>query len=160
MRRWGSARGWCLAVYAVGFAEGTASHVADLVRGGPGAYDDFPYAPVRALFLALVVLDPLVLLLLLRAPVAGVAAGGLVMTLDLAANLTANAGDIAAAPARTLPGMAPLLLFGAFVLATAYPLARAHRPGAPRRRRRRVRDNGSHEPVPRRRSRPPHPEAR
>ncbi|MGE9693720.1 hypothetical protein ACQKFA_08025 [Streptomyces sp. CH6] len=123
--RWGSAAAWCRGVYVAGFAEGTVAHVVDLARGGLDAYENFPYAPVRALFLALVVLDPLVVLLLLRAPVAGVAAGALVMALDLAANLTANAGDLAAAPLRTLPGMAPLLLFGAFVLATAWPLTRA-----------------------------------
>ncbi|MEU6439953.1 hypothetical protein [Streptomyces sp. NPDC047046] len=125
MRRWGSAAGWCRAVYVVGFAEGTAAHVADLVRGGLGAYEKFPYAPVRALFLALVVLDPLVVLLLLRAPARGIAAGALVMALDLAANLAANAGDLAGAPAQTLPRMAPLLLFGAFVLSTAWPLGRS-----------------------------------
>ncbi|MFJ5087176.1 hypothetical protein [Streptomyces sp. NPDC088674] len=133
MRRWGSAAGWGRAVYVAGFAEGTAAHVVDLVRGGLDAYESFPYAPVRALFLALVVLDPLVVLLLLRAPVAGVAAGALVMTLDLAANLTANAADIAATPARTLPGMTPLLLFGAFVLATARPLTRSLRGRTPAR---------------------------
>ncbi|SCF43523.1 MULTISPECIES: hypothetical protein [unclassified Streptomyces] len=133
MRWWGSAAGWCRAVYVAGFAEGTAAHVVDLVRGGLDAYESFPYAPVRALFLALVVLDPLVVLLLLRAPVAGVAAGVLVMTLDLAANLTANAADIAATPARTLPGMTPLLLFGAFVLATARPLTRSLRGRTPAR---------------------------
>ena len=55
MRRWGSAAGWCRAVYVAGFAEGTAAHVVDLVRGGLDAYESFPYAPVRALFLALVV---------------------------------------------------------------------------------------------------------
>ncbi|WP_254667225.1 hypothetical protein [Streptomyces sp. SolWspMP-sol7th] len=129
-------------MYVAGFAEGTAAHVVDLVRGGLDVYESFPYAPVRALFLALVVLDPLVVLLLLRVPVAGVAAGALVMTLDLAANLTANAADIAATPARTLPGMTPpaplrRLRTRHGPATSPAPCAEGHRLGRSRRRSRR-----------------------
>jgi hypothetical protein len=54
---------WVLAVYVIGFADGTAVHARDLARAGFDAYSGFPQVPLRVFFISLVLLDPLVVVL-------------------------------------------------------------------------------------------------
>ena len=56
---------WVLAVYLIGFADGTAAHARDLARAGLHAYSGFPQVPLRVFFTSLVVLDPLVVVFVL-----------------------------------------------------------------------------------------------
>ncbi|WP_256725446.1 hypothetical protein [Streptomyces sp. IMTB 2501] len=114
-------------MYAGGFLEGTCSHVLDLVRGGLHAYAAFAPAPLRVFFVALVVLDPLVVVLTLRTRPSGIRAAGVVMTLDVLANWYVNWPWIKEDPAALLRpvGLLPITLFGVFVLAMLRPLLHA-----------------------------------
>ncbi|MFB7896959.1 hypothetical protein ACWD33_27050 [Streptomyces xiamenensis] len=103
-----------LAVYIGVFVWGTLVHLVDLTGGGHSSYALDAPAAVRAFFVALVVLDPLVAVLLWRRRPAGVVAAGLVMGADLAANGWVLGPDAAALWA---PG-----LFCAFIAVTAVPL--------------------------------------
>ncbi|MQY37578.1 hypothetical protein SRB17_55820 [Streptomyces sp. RB17] len=76
--------------YAAGFLEGTCSHAVDLVRGGLHAYAAFGPLPLQVFFVALVALDPSVVVLTLRARPAGVRLAGVVMTLDVLAHWYVN----------------------------------------------------------------------
>jgi hypothetical protein len=78
-----------LGVYLIGFAEGTCAHLWDLAHGGVHAY---AFAPVvlQVFFTALVVLDPLVIVLLARARPAGVTLAAAVMAADVTANWIAD----------------------------------------------------------------------
>jgi hypothetical protein len=49
---------WVLAVYLIGFADGTAAHARNLARAGFDAYSGFPQVPLRVFFISLVFLDP------------------------------------------------------------------------------------------------------
>lgn len=52
---------WVLAVYLIGFADGTADHVRWMTRGGIHAYaQSYPQIAIQVFFVSLVVLDPLV----------------------------------------------------------------------------------------------------
>ena len=42
---------WVLAVYLIGFADGTAAHARDLARAGFDAYSGFPQVPLRVFFM-------------------------------------------------------------------------------------------------------------
>ena len=60
-RAWAGLPGWArwvLAVYLIGFAQGTGAHVLDLLRGGIHAYSSLPQAWIQVFFVSLVVLDP------------------------------------------------------------------------------------------------------
>jgi hypothetical protein len=117
---------WVLAVYLIGFGQGTGAHIGDLVRGGIHAYSLFPQAWIQVFFVSLVVLDPLVVVLagLVRREGIWLAAG--VMVLDVAANWTGNWPSLHEDPARLLRpvGLLPITLFGVFVVVTALPLLR------------------------------------
>jgi len=117
---------WVLAVYLIGFAQGTGAHVRDLVRGGIHAYSLFPQAWIQVFFVCLVVLDPLVVVLagFVRREGIWLAAG--VMVLDVAANWTGNWPALHEDAARLLRpvGLLPITLFGVFVLVSALPLLR------------------------------------
>lgn len=112
---------WVLAVYMIGFTDGTGAHVRDLARAGLHAYSGFPCLPLRVFFFALVLLDPLVVLLCAFVRPAGVWLAGIVMVLDVAANTAGNW------PAFHYEAMLILIVFCAFVLGTAPPLLRAIR---------------------------------
>lgn len=118
---------WTLVVYLTGFAEGTCAHISDLVRGGIHAYAAFPHTSIRAYFLSLVVLDPLVAVLVGVVRRSGIWLGSVVITLDVAANWISNWPSVNADPARLLQpvGLTPITLFGLFVLASCIPLLRA-----------------------------------
>ncbi|MGW0208784.1 hypothetical protein ACWDZ8_24275 [Streptomyces sp. NPDC003233] len=118
---------WTLVVFAGGFLEGTCAHVLDLVRGGLHAYTGFGPLPLQVFFVALVVLDPLVAVLALRARPLGIRLAGVVMPLDVLANWYVNWPWVKDDPAGLLRpvGLLPITLFGAFVLASLLPLLRA-----------------------------------
>jgi hypothetical protein len=107
-------------VYLIGFAEGTAAHVRDLVRGGIHAYASFQ-VPLQVFFVSLVVLDLLVVVLVAFARRAGVWLAAGVMALDIAANWIGNWPALQADPVRLLrpTGLLPITLFGLFVLLTS-----------------------------------------
>jgi hypothetical protein len=120
---------WVLAVYLIGFAQGTGGHVRDLARGGIHAYSAVPQAWIQVFFVSLVVLDPLVVVLAAFVRRAGIWLAAGVMVLDVAANWIANWPSLRADPARLLRpvGLLPITLFGVFVLATTRPLLRVIR---------------------------------
>lgn len=131
-RAWGAlpvwAR-WVLAVYLLGFADGTAAHVRDLARPGLHAYSGFPHVPLRVFFISLVVLDPLVLVLAAFARPAGVWLAAVVMVLDVTANTAGNWPRVRRDPVWLVSpaGLLVIIVFGAFVLATAPAMLHAIR---------------------------------
>ena len=130
--RWGSlpqwAR-WVLALYLVGFAEGTGDHVVWMSHGGIHAYaSSFPPVPVQAFLVGLVVLDPLAVVLTGLARHAGVWLAVGIMAIDMPVNWYWNWSRITAEPGRLLV-TAPwtITIFGLFVFATAPALLRLMR---------------------------------
>jgi hypothetical protein len=120
---------WVLAVYVVGFTDGTAAHVRDLARAGFHAYAGFPYAGLRVFFFCLVVLDPLVAVLCAFVRPAGSWLAAVVMVLDVAANTAGNWSRVRNDPVWLVSpaGLLILIVFGVFVLATAPAMLRATR---------------------------------
>ena len=56
---------WVLALYMIGFADGTADHVRWMTHGGIHAYAScYPQIPIQVFFVILVVADPLIVVLL------------------------------------------------------------------------------------------------
>ncbi|MDF3143962.1 MULTISPECIES: hypothetical protein [unclassified Streptomyces] len=125
--RWGAqplwAR-WVLAVYLIGFTEGTGSHIADLVRGGIHAYASFPQVSLQVFFVSLVILDPLVAVLVGLVRREGIWLASAVMVLDVSANWWGNRHWLRDDPVRLL-WLLPITVFGLFVVALAIPLYRA-----------------------------------
>jgi hypothetical protein len=114
-------------LYAAGFLEGTGAHAADPARGGVHACAGFGPLPLRVFFVALIVLDPLAAVLILRVRTAGIRLAAAVTTLDVLADRYVNRSWAAAHPAVLLQpvGLLPITLFGLFVVATAPALLRA-----------------------------------
>ncbi|GAB6902167.1 hypothetical protein [Kineosporia succinea] len=112
-------RGLWVAVFCVG----TISHVADLIRGG---FDVYAWAPrvLEPFYLALVVLDALVVALLLTRRRAGAGLGCVVIVLDVVANWWVTL-DGSAPNDVPLIALAPLTAVGLFVVATTLRLSRA-----------------------------------
>ncbi|MFF4398720.1 hypothetical protein [Streptomyces sp. NPDC001480] len=124
--RWGAQPSWArwvLAVYLIGFTEGTVSHIADLVRGGVHAYASFHQVPVQVFLVSLVVLDPLAAVLVGLVRREGLWLAGAVMVMDVSANWWGNRHWLRDDPPQLL-GLLPLTLFGLFVVAFAVPLHR------------------------------------
>ena len=124
-RAWADLPGWArwvLAVYLIGFAQGTGAHIRDLMRGGIHVYSSVPQAWIQVFFVSLVVLDPLVVVLIAFVRREGIWLAAGVMVLDVAANWPSLDED----PARLLRpvGLLPITLFGVFVLVTTLPLLR------------------------------------
>jgi len=114
---------WVLAVYLIGFADGTADHVRWMTRGGIHAYaPSYPQIAIQVFFVSLVVLDPLVVVLVAFVRREGIWLAAAVMALDLAANWTGNWARIRHDWASNVPWL--ITLFGVFVLVTALPLLR------------------------------------
>ncbi|MCN9243676.1 hypothetical protein NGF19_23290 [Streptomyces sp. RY43-2] len=116
-----------LAVYVIGFLEGTCAHVLDLLRGGIHVYASFAPLPLQVFFVSLAVLDPLVVVLVgLLRPV-GIWSACAVMALDVTANWITNWPQVREDWTWLLRpvGLLPITLFGLFVLASAVPLRRA-----------------------------------
>ncbi|MFE6049410.1 hypothetical protein ACFQ6N_01475 [Kitasatospora sp. NPDC056446] len=128
--RWTGQPPWArrtLAVYLIGFLEGTCAHLLDLIGGGIHVYASFAPPPLQVLFVSLAVLDPTVAVLVARLRPVGVRLAGAVMALDVLANWIVNWPRLQENPAWLLRpvGLLPITLFGLFVLATAGPLLRA-----------------------------------
>jgi hypothetical protein len=88
-RAWADLPGWArwvLAVYLIGFAQGTGAHIRDLMRGGMHAYSLLPQAWIQVFFVSLVLLDPLVVVLAGFVRRAGIWLAAGVMVLDVVAN--------------------------------------------------------------------------
>ena len=122
--RWGAlppwAR-WVLALYLVGFANGTGDHVLWMSHGGIHAYaSSFPPVPVQVFMVSLIVLDPLTIVLTGLVRRAGVWLAVGIMALDMPINWFWNWSRITSQPGRLLT-TAPWLItiFGLFVLVTA-----------------------------------------
>ncbi|MFT2749893.1 hypothetical protein ACMT9U_09965 [Clavibacter sp. Sh2036] len=112
------------ALWITGFAIGTVSHVLDLATAGLDVYAGHPL-PLRAFWVSLTVLDPLIIALLaLRRP-AGVGLGIAVILADIAVNwsVIATTGGI---PAW---GAVDQTLFAILVLSTAPVLLPGRRAG-------------------------------
>ncbi|MFF9396191.1 hypothetical protein [Streptomyces griseoluteus] len=113
-------------MYVVGFLEGTAAHGYFLASGGLNAYN---YAPilVQLLFHVLLLLDPLVALMIIRARPGGPLFAAMVMLADVLGNWSVAWSAIMTHPAAFLRpiGLLPITLFGSFVVLTALPLRRA-----------------------------------
>ncbi|MEV6836295.1 hypothetical protein AB0N17_17570 [Streptomyces sp. NPDC051133] len=109
-----------------GFLEGAAAHGYFLATGGLRAYD---YAPplLQLLFHALLLLDPLVALVVVRGRPGGPVLAAAVMLADVAANWSDAWSAVMRHPTEFLrpTGLLPITLFGLFVLLTAVPLHRA-----------------------------------
>ncbi|GAA2503061.1 hypothetical protein [Streptomyces longisporus] len=132
------------AAYVIGFLEGTGAHAYFLATGGLHTFSYAPL-PVQLLLHALLLLDPLVALLIVRARPNGALLAAAVMLLDLAANWDGAWHAVLADPVAYLRpvGLLPITVFGIFVVLTALPLRQGlanveapgdgirHRPGAP-----------------------------
>jgi hypothetical protein len=118
-------------VYLIGFAQGTGSHIKDLMHGGIHAYSALPQAWIQVFFVSLVVLDPLVVALAAFVCREGIWLAAGVMVLDVAANWIANWPSLQEDGARLLRpvGLLPITLFGVFVVMTALPLLRVMKAG-------------------------------
>ena len=116
---------WVAAGYVVGFGEGTCSHVYSLWTGGIHAFSRDP-VPIQALFHAMLVLDVLAVVLILRASPAGPPLAAVVIVADAFGNWWAEAGNVMRHPLDYLVpfGLLPITIFGVFVLVTAMPLRR------------------------------------
>jgi hypothetical protein len=122
---------WVLGIYLAGFADGTGAHIRDLSRHGLHAYAFAP-AAAQVFFVALVLLDPLVFVLVLLTRPAGAWLAAAVMAADLTVNWLVNWSALAEGRSRFLSsaGLLPITLFGLFVLITFIPLQRALRASA------------------------------
>lgn len=119
-----------LAVYIAGFAEGTGDHVRWMTHGGIHAYaGSYPQVPIQVFFVALIIFDPLTVVLVAGVRRAGIWLAAAVMALDVAANWIGNWSRITGAPARLLDtGPWLITAFGMFVFASAPVLLRLIRP--------------------------------
>ncbi|MGW1055559.1 hypothetical protein ACWD4N_26600 [Streptomyces sp. NPDC002586] len=112
-----------LAVYFVGFLEGACAHFLDLARGGIHVYASFGPFLLQVFFVSLAVLDPLVVVLVVRARPEGIRLASGVLVLDVSANWWANRHWLQDDPARLL-SLLPITLFGLFVVASLGPVLR------------------------------------
>lgn len=131
-RAWADLPGWArwvLAVYLIGFAQGTAAHIRDLTRGGIHAYSALPQAWIQVFFVSLVLLDPLVVVLAAFVRREGIWLAAGVMVLDVIANWIGTWPSLHQDPARLLHpvGLLPITLFSVFVFVTTLPLLRVIR---------------------------------
>jgi hypothetical protein len=116
---------WFLAVYLIGFAEGSGMHLFWVLMNGIHTFAHFPVLS-QVYLNALVLLDPLVVVLAAGVRRSGILLAVVVMTLDVATNWIANWPWVKADPTRLLQpvGLLPITLFGLFVLLSAVPLLR------------------------------------
>ncbi|RAG82505.1 hypothetical protein DN069_26995 [Streptacidiphilus pinicola] len=125
MRAYGTR--WIRWIWAIGFAEGACMHVWYLVQGGLHAFRGEPIV-IQLFFHAELLLDPLVLLLMLRRSRAAAWLGPAVLLCDTVAFWWLCWDDLLRHPAAylKLTGLPAVTVFGLFVLITAVPLHRAY----------------------------------
>ncbi|GAA3794035.1 hypothetical protein GCM10022403_029870 [Streptomyces coacervatus] len=118
--------------YVIGFLEGMGAHAYFLATGGLHAYSYAPM-PIQLIFHALLLLDPLVALLIIRARPDSTLLAAAVMLTDLAANWDVTWNAVLAHPMAYLRpvGLLPITVFAIFVMLTALPLRRGLRPARP-----------------------------
>ena len=75
----------CIAIYCACFAQGTVAHILDFINEGWLPYHRGPLL-IRVFWTFLVLLDPGVIVLLLKHRRAGLVAAGSIMLLDVIAN--------------------------------------------------------------------------
>ena len=123
-RRASSSNGVTLvvAIWVAGFSVGTITHLIELLTQGAGVYGNMPVS-VRVFWVALTIIDPLVLILILLRRRAGIWLGGAVMVADVAVNWTVALS----VPGATGPGLITQPLFLLFLLITAPLLWRSFR---------------------------------
>ncbi|KUN37238.1 MULTISPECIES: hypothetical protein [Streptomyces] len=114
---------WVLAVYLIGFLEGSCVHILDVARDGIHAYASFPQVPLQVFFVSLAILDPLVAVLVGLVRREGVWLASAVMATDVFANWWGNRHWLQDDPAR-LVWLSPITFFGLFVVAFLLPLHR------------------------------------
>ncbi|WIE65078.1 hypothetical protein DEI99_000700 [Curtobacterium sp. MCLR17_036] len=117
------------AVWVLGFGIGAATHLFELITAGMGVYADAP-EPVRWFWVALTVVDPVIVVLLLVRRRAGVLSGVTTMVADVLVNWSAAFAH----PALAGPGLVTQPAFLLFLLLTARPLWRSAGATRPRRR--------------------------
>ena len=111
-----------LAVWVAGFSIGTIFHLIELLTQGLGVYGNMP-ACVRAFWVSLTIVDPLVVILILLRRRAGIWLGGAIMVADVVVNWTMALS----VPGATGPGLITQPLFLLFLLSTAPLLWRSFR---------------------------------
>jgi len=122
-----------LAVYVVGFVDGTGAHIRWMLHGGIHAYAAaYPQVAIQVLFVSLIFLDPLAALLTGLVRRAGVWLACAIMVADMIANWAGNWTRIVTQSRLLDTTFWLITAFGVFVLATAVPLAQVMgRPDAP-----------------------------
>lgn len=75
------------AIYIFGFSYGTTNHIIDIHRDGLLGYDYVPL-PINIYWTLLTILDPLAIILLLFLPFWGMVLSVLIMSTDLAVNIS------------------------------------------------------------------------
>lgn len=107
--------------WILGFGIGALVHAWDIVRGGTHVYAAHPWS-VRVFWSSLVVIDPLVVLLLMRRQRGGVALGVLTIAVDYTVDVRVSLP----LPIGGIPGgLVRLTLFAVLVGGTAPMLWRA-----------------------------------
>jgi hypothetical protein len=107
-----------LAVYVLGFAAGTTSHVVDILRSGLLPHNRYHWG-VNLFWTSLAFFDPLAIVLLLRRARAGILLAGMIMLLDVAVNLAAGVHEYVATGQFRMWGLYTQVPFAVFILATA-----------------------------------------
>lgn len=123
---------WIATGFVAGFGEGFCSHLYFLGVGGIHAFSPDPVV-IQVLFQAMLVLDALAVVLVVRASPVGPPLAVAAIVADAAANWWVLAPDVVRRPLHYLIpfGLLPITVFCVFVLVTARPLSRAIRAGGP-----------------------------
>ena len=104
--------------YVIAFAVATTCHLFDIARGGWLPYTK--YAPgLNVFWTSLTFLDPLAIVLLLRRRRAGLCLALLIITVDVAVNLTVGVWEFVQSGRFTFWGLATQIPVGAFMWWTA-----------------------------------------
>ncbi len=104
-------------IWLIGFLVGTTTHMTDVIVGGVNVYSGFPPG-VRLFWLALTIMDPVVVALIIFRRRSGIVLGCSVMLVDIATNWTV----FAVVGGLSLFGVISQSLFGALIFITARPL--------------------------------------
>jgi hypothetical protein len=118
-----------IVVYVLAFAIGTASHAADIARGGWLPYRQYSLG-LNIFWTGLTLFDPLAIALLIYRRRAGLCLAILIITLDIAVNLSVGFREYHQSGRFTFWGVYTQVPFALFVWLTA-PLLWADQNGPP-----------------------------